>query len=85
MEREKAEDVATERLQLIAPLLDPHVDQATRQQLTMAIGAQSGISDRTVRRYVAQFQAVKFEGLKLRSRVARGSDAIPPAVLAEAV
>ncbi len=85
MQREKAEAVATERMQLIAPLLDPHVDHAIRKQLTAAICAQSGLSDRTVRRYVAQFQSAGFEGLKPQGRSPRDSDAIPPEVLAQAI
>jgi hypothetical protein len=85
MQREKAEAVATERMPRIAPLLDPHVDQAIRKQLTAAICAQSGLSDRTVRRYVAQFQSAGFEGLKPQGHSPRDSDAIPPEVLAQAI
>ena len=85
MHREKAEAVATERMQLIAPLLDPHVDQATRRELMQTICAQSGVSDRTVRRYLAQFQAAGFEGLKPRGRQSARSAVIAPDVMAAAI
>jgi len=85
MEREKAEAIATERMQLIAPLLDPHVDQAERQQLIATICAQSGLSDRTVRRYVAQYHAQGFDGLKPRSRTSARSAAIPDDILNQAI
>jgi len=62
MQREKAEAVATERMPRIAPLLDPHVDQALRKQLTAAICAQSGLSDRTVDGMSRSFKAPDLRG-----------------------
>lgn len=85
MEREKSEAIATERMQLIAPLLGSHVDQAERQQIMATICTQSGLSDRTVRRYVARYQAEGFEGLKPRGRSSIPSNAIPEEILNAAI
>lgn len=85
MDREKSEAIATERMQLIAPLLGSHVDQAERQQIMATICAQSGVSDRTVRRYIARYQAEGFEGLKPRSRSYRWTDAIPEEIVNAAI
>ena len=81
-DREKAEAMATERVQLIAPLLDEALDAARSRTLRAQIAVQSGVSDRTLRRYVAAYQAEGFAGLLPRAR--RGgptTDAIPADLL----
>ena len=62
-DREKAEAIATERVQWIAPLLDETLDAARSRTLRAQIAVQSGVSDRTLRRYVAAYQAEGFAGL----------------------
>ena len=47
---------------------------------------QAGISERTLRRYLAQYQAEGFAGLKPRDRNPhRSGDAIPPEILDQAI
>ncbi|WP_084661570.1 helix-turn-helix domain-containing protein [Sulfobacillus thermosulfidooxidans] len=50
------------------------------------ICAQTGLSERTVRRYVAQYRAQGFAGLQPRPKASRRSeDAVPEALVQEAI
>ncbi len=80
-DRKKAEAVATERVQLIAPLLDEALDAARSRTLRAQIVAQSGVSDRTLRRYMAAYQADGFAGLLPRARRRESPTAAIPADL----
>ena len=82
-DRDKAETIATERMQLIAPLLGDHVDAALARQLKATMSAQSGLSERTIRRYVARYQAEGFRGLLPASDSPSG--AIVPDILEQAI
>lgn len=86
-DRDKAEAIATERMQLIAPLLGEHVDAALARQLKATMSAQSGLSERTIRRYVARYQAEGFRGLLPASHPASDSPsgAIAPDILDQAI
>ncbi len=86
-DRDKAEAIATERTQLIAPLLGDHVDAALARQLKATMSAQSGLSERTIRRYVARYQAEGFRGLLPASHPASDSPsgAIVPDILEQAI
>ena len=81
MDRHKTEAIATERLQIIAPLVEDEVDAALRRQRTRDLCAQTGLSDRTLRRWVAAYQAAGLPGLHPAARPATTPAAIPPAVL----
>ena len=63
---DKADAVATERWHCIAPLVEDAVDAALRRQRATQIAAQTGLSDRTLRRWVAQYQAGGLAGLRPR-------------------
>ena len=82
---DKADAVATERWHCIAPLVEDAVDAALRRQRATQIAAQTGLSDRTLRRWVAQYQAGGFAGLRPRARIRSAPAAIPPAVLEAAI
>jgi transposase InsO family protein len=82
---DKADALATERWQYIAPLVEDHVDAALRRQRAAQIAAQTGLSDRTLRRWVAQYQAGGLAGLRPRARTRSAPAAIPPAVLEAAI
>ena len=85
-DRDQAEAIATERMQLIAPLWGDHVDPAVARPLKADICAQSGLSERTIRRYVGRYQAEGFRGLLPPSRPAdRPSDAMAPDLLDQAI
>lgn len=63
------EEQATNRFQLIAPLLRDGLDPQAARQLRLKISEESGLSERTLRRYVAKFQEHGFEGLKKTPKV----------------
>ena len=71
--RDQAEAIATERLQIIAPLVDEATDAAQRRQVTTQVVDQTGLSARTLRRWVA---AVPGGGLS-RPAPARAADPRP--------
>jgi len=64
MARTKADELATQRFQIIAPLLDGKLDAQELKKLREQICQRNGLSERTIRRYVAQFKKEGFEGLK---------------------
>ena len=82
---EKAEEIATERLQLISPLLAEGLDPAKARQIRGQICTQAGISERTVRRYMARYRANGFEGLKPKGKSSCREPAIPPQILDQAI
>ena len=69
-DRKKAEEIATERLQLLSPLLAEGLDPAKAKQIRVQICTQAGISERTLRRYTAQYREQGFDGLKPKSHTA---------------
>ena len=72
-DHQKAEDTAAVRVQWVAPLLAPRLDAARKRVLMAEVCAQTGLSERTVRRYLARYQESGFSGLKPR-RVVKKSD-----------
>lgn len=84
--RKKAEDIALQRLQLLTPLITNPLDAAANLQQRAAICEQTGLSDRTVRRYLAAYRNNGFEGLHPKRRTSADRDSvISPDVLQEAV
>lgn len=59
-----AADSAAERFGLIAPLVGEGLDRGLRSDLMRGIAERSGLSERTLRRYVAAWEAGGFDGLK---------------------
>ena len=85
-DQKKADEIATKRVQLLLPLLDQGLDTARAKQIKAGICAQNGISERTLRRYLAQYQAEGFNGLKPKSKQQHSSEeTIPPALLEQAI
>ncbi|TDQ31883.1 helix-turn-helix domain-containing protein, partial [Aureibacillus halotolerans] len=64
MGRTKAEEKATNRFQMIVPLLNEELDNQERGRLIKQICLNHGLSARTIRRYLSQFKENGFEGLK---------------------
>lgn len=60
----KREEKAVNRLTLVLPLLDESLDKAARSQKKKEISEESGVSERTLERYIADYRANGFEGLK---------------------
>lgn len=72
MEKQRTEEIAANRLKLISPLLDPALDRDKRQMLKEQLCIQSGLSERTVRRYLNLYQEKGFEGSNPGAAAAAG-------------
>ncbi len=59
---------ALQRFQMIAPLLDESLDQSKRIHMRRTIAAQNQISDKTLRRYITDYQTNGFQGLRPATR-----------------
>jgi transposase InsO family protein len=82
----KAEEIAAGRVHLLSPLLCDQMDNAQARQIKARICEQSGISERTLRRYLSQYKAEGFSGLKPKSKgQKRSEDAIPANILEQAI
>lgn len=82
----KSEEIAAERMKLLTPLLEEGIDAAKLKQLKQQICEQTGISERSLRRYLSKYKAAGFDGLKPEGRIkATGEDAIPPNILDQAI
>ncbi len=85
-DQKKAEEIAAERVQLLSPLLANNLDTAQARLIKARICEQTGISERTLRRYLSQYQTDGFSGLKPKSKgQQRSEDAIPVNVLEQAI
>lgn len=85
MEKQRVEEIAANRLKLISPLLDTALDRDKKQMLKEQICIQSGLSERTIRRYLNLYQEKGFEGLKPQSSGRGGNSIIPEEVIQEAI
>lgn len=75
--KEKKLDLGREeglrRYRIIVPLLDESLAECEKRQIRRLICTQEGISERTLRRYVASYKRQGFDGLMLRERKDKGS------------
>lgn len=85
MERKRVEEVAADRLKIISPLLDPTIDKAKRQDLKEQLSAQYNVNERTLRRWINQYNADGFEGLKPKAPSTSGKTKIPEELVNEAI
>jgi transposase InsO family protein len=82
----KAEEIAAQRVQLLAPLFQEGLDAAQQRQLRQQIMQQTGLSERTLRRYLAQYRAEGYQGLVPKARKSQPAAAtIPEEVLQQAI
>ncbi|SFR19125.1 DDE-type integrase/transposase/recombinase, partial [Desulfoscipio geothermicus] len=84
-DQQKAEEIAAQRMQLISPLLADGLDAAKIRELKKNICQQTGLSDRTLRRYLAQYRANGFGGLKPKGKGRQTEEAIPSNILTQAI
>ena len=68
---------ALKRYKLIAPLLEPDIDEAKRRQLREEIAKREGISKRSIYRYEEKYRNAQFEGLIPQNREKRRSQKLP--------
>jgi putative transposase len=85
MNSRKREDQAIERFQVLAPLLAEGHDPAKIRQIKQQICKETGLSERTVRRYMAKYRLHGLEGLKPKTRGRSVEIVIPEDVLKEAI
>lgn len=63
-----AAEIASNRMQLVAPLLQECLDASEARQLRQQISAQTGLSDRTLRRYLDRYRKRGLDGLAPQPR-----------------
>lgn len=85
MDSKQKEEIATQRLQAILPLLDRALDKAKRLELLPEVSRSVGRSQRTIRRWLNCYQKSSYEGLKPRDSEASGKTVIDRDVLDEAI
>lgn len=85
-DQKKAESIASERVQLLSPLLVEGLDPAKAREIKQRICEQTGLSERSLRRYLAKYREEGFSGLKPRGKGRQPSEAtIPHEVLEQAI
>jgi len=85
-DQKKADEIAEQRVQILSPLLAEGLDSAQARQIKARICEQTGISERTLRRYLVQYRKDGFSGLKPKGKGHRRSDeAIPVNILEQAI
>lgn len=85
-DQQKAEDLATQRIQWLFPLLASGLDAAKVGQLKLSICEQTGLSERTIRRYLANYRANGFSGLKPKAKQRKTEkDTVPAPLLEQAI
>lgn len=85
-DHKKAEEIAAERVQWLSPLLAEGLDAAKARKIRAQICAQTGLSERTIRRYLAKYREAGFEGLKPKGKTNRkAKEAIPNHLLEQAI
>lgn len=85
-DQKRAESIASERAQLLSPLLAEGLDPAKAREIKQQICEQTGLSERTLRRYLANYREKGFCGLKPKGKGRQPSEAtIPLEVLEQAI
>lgn len=78
-------ETAVKRHEMISPLLMPGLDEAEKRRIRSEILEREGISERTLRRYIASYRDYGFHGLMPMERCdAGGIKAVPEEVLKRA-
>jgi putative transposase len=75
-DKQKAEEIAVQRVQLLSPLLAEGLDPAKAKELKAQICEQTGLSERTLRRYLERYRREGFSGLKPMSKGRQPSEAV---------
>jgi len=82
-DQKKAEEIAVQRVQWLSPLFAEGLDPAKARQLKATICEQTGLSERTLRRYLARYGETGFSGLKPLAKGRKASTATIAAHLLE--
>ncbi|MCC3359722.1 DDE-type integrase/transposase/recombinase, partial [Bacillus sp. REN16] len=82
----KAEEIAVQRFQLISPLLAEGLDAGKAKELKAQICNSTGISERTIRRYLELYRNDGFGGLKPKGHTrTKKKEAIPSNLIEQAI
>ncbi len=85
-DHKKAEDIAAQRMQILSPLLADGLDSAKGKQIKATICEQTGLSERTLRRYLMEYRSHGFGGLKPKGKgKPPQTDAIPSPLVEQAI
>jgi putative transposase len=85
-DQKKAEEIAAQRFQVISPLLAEGLDAGKAKELKNHICKTSGLSERTIRRYLEQYRNNSFEGLRPKGLSGKmKKEAIPSHLLEQAI
>lgn len=84
-DQKRAQEIAEFRFKTISPILSYFDDPAKARQVRKEICKQTGISDRTIRRYIANYDKHGYEGLKPKGKTRKGKEAIPQNILEQAI
>lgn len=84
-DQKKAEEIAAGRVQLLIPLLESGIDHAKMRELKLRTCEQTGISERTLNRYLEAYRQEGFVGLKPKGRGRAAEKTIAQEVLEQAV
>ena len=71
------DEEALRRYRMIAPLLEPDMDEGKRQQLREEAAEKNGVSERTLYRYEKGYREEGFEGLRPASRTKKRQQRLP--------
>jgi transposase InsO family protein len=82
---DKRQEIAVQRLQLITPLVNQSLDEVDQLKRRREIAEESGLSEKTICRYVSQFKTKGIEGLVPLRDGRPGSRSIPHEILQEAI
>ncbi len=84
-DQKKALEIADKRFKIISPILSVFDDPATALQVRKEVCMQTGVSDRTIRRYLASYNQNGSEGLKPKGKERKREEAIPQNILDQAI
>ena len=71
------DEEALRRYQMIAPLLDPEMDEGKRQQMREEAAERNGVSKRTLYRYEKGYREEGFDGLRPAGRTKKRQQRLP--------
>lgn len=83
--QQQPEDVATERINILGPLIYDEVDPAKRALLLRQISERENISERTLRRWLFHYQHEGYKGLLPKSKPGNPNGSVTEQIVDEAV
>lgn len=77
MEKQRIEEIAANRMQVIAPLLDPTIDHARYEERKADTAGKFQVSERTLRRWITATGQTDLKALSQRPRPLRAKAGSP--------